>query len=261
MIVWWTLMLFACFEPTTTGVGGMTGTVHGASGNPISNLTIATVEARAVTDASGHFAVEYQVPATYIDFRQGSSLYQRHYRDADAGKQVAIRLPATRDAILQCTGADPCMALLNWSLTDGLIARTTVRCEPGKSVELTQIPVSTPTANCQQVITEPPAPIQFNDSGDTLTVGEPIYSYSVAITTAKGEPARPCTLTVDGQRIPRDPNGYFATRGSGTVTIEATCGQRTVASQEYKIERDGNLSIQWSPEVPDETGDLQPQHD
>jgi hypothetical protein len=242
------LLFIGCFEPTTTSKGGMTGTIHFASGDPVTALSISTVEARATTDDRGHFAVEYQEPATYIDFRQGSTLYQRHYRDADEGQQLALRLPESRDAVLRCDGAVPCMALLTWNLADGLIGRTTVRCEPGKRIELSAIPASPPQANCQQIITEPPSPIEFADNGDTLTVGDPIYTFSVSLIRPDGKPARPCGLTINGERIRRDPNALFPVTASGTVTVQATCGQRKLPSQEYTVERNGLLTIEIPPE-------------
>lgn len=248
MFLLWPWLLLGCFEPTTTSDAGMTGTIHYASGEPVVELNISSVEARGKSDANGHFAVEYQPPATYIDFRKGSTMYQRYYREADAGQQVAIRLPESRDAVLRCDGAAPCMALLSWNLTGGLIARSTVRCEPGKSIQLTQIPKTTPQANCQQIITEPPAPIEFTDSGDTLIIGDPIYSFSVAIITPEGNPAHPCGLIVNDERVRRDPNALFNAKASGTATLQATCGQRQLPSQQYIVERNGLLTIELTPE-------------
>ena len=244
----WPLLLLACFEPVTTSEGGMTGHIVKADGAPVPGLAISTVEARALTTDEGHFAIEYQPPSTYIDFRIGTTMYQRHYRATDAGKDVTIQLPETRDAALECAAEESCLALLSWNLPDGLIARTTARCEPGKSIPLAAVPVGPPQANCQQNITEPPAPIQFTDSGKTLQVGNPIYPYSVVVKTEDGKTARPCSLTIDGQSIPRDPNGLFVAKGYGRVVIEATCETTKLAPYEYKIVREGTVDLIWAAE-------------
>ena len=241
----WSLLLLACFEPSSTGEGGMTGRIIGADGAPISDLAISTVEARAVTTSDGHFAIEYQPPSTYIDFRIGTTMYQRHYRAVDLGKDVTVTLPASRDATLTCDAADPCMALLSWNLPDGLIARTTARCEPGKSIPLESIPASAPQANCQQNITEPPSPIDFADETTTLRIGNPIYPYSAIIKTPDGKTARPCSLAIDGVAIPRDPNGLFIARGYGEVTLEATCGETKLPPVKYTITREGTIDLIW----------------
>jgi hypothetical protein len=223
----------------------MVGALSSADGTPLSAVQMTTVEARAITTEQGDFAIEYQQPATYIDFRVGSTLYQRHYRQADDGQQVKLQLPKTRNSELVCTATEPCMALLTWNLPDGLIGRVTARCESGKKVPLEQIPTSEPLVNCQQNITEPPSPIHFADKGTSLEIGEPIYSYSVTLKTTDGKTARPCALTADGKDLDRDPNGLFIGTGWGLVTLQATCAGVQLLPEEYKIKRDGAVDIIW----------------
>ena len=243
----WLVALAAChWTPNETGRGGMVGQLVDASGTPIVDVAIETLEAAVRTDETGRFAVTYKAPNTEVHFVRGLVFYQRRWLPSDDA-EVALRLPATRRAELTC-GDRACDVTLTWALAEGFEARVAGRCASGAARDLGEIPVGTPAISCRDGVGQPESPVTLEDRGDFLVVVPPPSVLVIRIASAGAAP-RGCVASVDGKPAPIAPDGSFTVSGYGLVQASAICDERP-ARPVVVDTASGEVSLEWSAEGP-----------
>jgi hypothetical protein len=242
------ILLVGCWEPRVTTNTGMVGVIEDHSGQRLAGLSVSSVEARAVTDDQGHFGVSYKPPSTYVDFKVGSTLYQRVMLDEDKETSVTVVLPETRTATLVCGVDQPCNALLSWSFSDGLIGRVLAKCKPGARAEMTGVPVGEPAVSCQVDATAPTEAIAFADIDDVLYLGNPPSPVEIGV---KAEDKVPdgCLVYVDGKPALRSGHGDWRAYIHGPTDVWAVCDGRPTHPTLLTRET-ASVELEWSSTGP-----------
>ena len=86
-------LLTACWAPRETGPHSMVGYVVDASGAPLTDLKVESVEAEDKTDTEGAFAVNYKEPSQHVFFTHQDIWFKRVYEPSDDTQLVRIQTP------------------------------------------------------------------------------------------------------------------------------------------------------------------------
>ena len=242
----WLLALLACVTPDETGHYGMVGHLKTHGGLPLAGVSVHSMEAKSVTDAAGRFAVSWK-EARYAHFTWEDIWFKRSYQPADEGSVVEISLPPLTEQTLACDLPAPCDAELTWQLSDGLIARTTTRCEPGQRVELGMTParIARVEAVCRTGPGEElPVEVRF-DEGDRLRLTPPSTPILVQVVGEDGEELTDCRIAVDGQPLSDNgasPVAYLVR----PATLSATCKGRPASPKRVDPATTRQVRLDWS---------------
>ena len=241
---WILLAVWGCADAPSTGPEWMVGRVTSASGAPVVDLEVASLEASDRTDAQGAFAVRYKDPSLHVHFGHGGAWYQRDYRSADLGNEVHLVLPALRELTLRC-GPEPCVVGLSWPLSEGFAARATQACEPGLEVALSQVPQGRPEVVCTAGTTGPERPISVEDHGAVLSIGPVKRVVRVELRPVDATAPASCQVAV-GERVAR-PAGdrFWSAEVSGTVTASGSC-DGWPARPRLVPEDVGSVVLEWT---------------
>jgi hypothetical protein len=244
ILTWVVLVAIGCTSPPTTGPDWMVGRIVSATGAPVRDIEVASLEATDRTDDSGVFTVRYKDPSRHVHFGHGGVWYQRDYRPEDRGTEVEISLPSLREASLRC-GPDPCVMHLSWPLSDGLVAKLTQACEPGLEVAPRQIPSARPDASCTQGSTGPEVPISLEDKGHVLAIGPEKRAVRVEVRAIDGAAPVSCQVVVGDRVAGPAGEGFWSAEVHGTVTASATC-DGWPARPERVGEDVGSIHLEWT---------------
>lgn len=247
--MWWWLLI-GCWEPAVTGPQGMAGRVLDATGYPVKGLSVETVEERDVTDDDGAFAVQYKPPDTFVHFRWQGAWYQRAYRTDDDGGVTEIRLPFVRDVAVRCALADPCDAELSWTFADGLTARATARCEPGRELTLAGLPKDAASVRCGAAPGQSAPPVAADDAGAVITLTPPPVPVRVEVRGEEGAAADGCRVRVGASDAAPSGDGFFVAHAAGTVTVSAVCDGRPALPRTVNVAEATEVTLEWSPVGP-----------
>lgn len=250
--------LMGCKEPSESSPGALVGRLLDPQGQPVRGARVDGVEAGARTDADGRFAVRMKDPDRFVMIGAGGRLYRRAWRAEDNGLRVDVRLPALRDAELECALPAPCRARFEWELGEALSLVAEADCDPSASTPLAGIPTAKPArVSCAAAGAE--VPVVLVDGGTRLTLGGEAEPVRVRILGREQADARACTVLVDGRLAAPQPDGSFVGRAAGRAVISAVCDGRPAlpvqlgpSEPEVAVEWSAvgvDLSLEGAPEV------------
>ena len=205
-IVFLLFVLIACHGTIETGPRGLVGVLTDQAGEGIAGLEVHSLEAQAVTDAEGRFAVRWKDPETLVRFERNGVRYQRSYQPDDEGTVVEIRLPQTRAVTVHCP-PEPCRLGLRWDLGPGFRARWGVACAPGDLPTLGAAPAGTPDLECTAT---DGAAFVLEDQGSALFVRPTPVPLRVWVDSADQPPPAACQVTHGSVQFDRVADGQGA---------------------------------------------------
>lgn len=209
------VVLSGCWEPRESSDKALVGHILGPLDIPERGLAVESLEARDVTDAEGHFAVQFKPPNQAVRFRWKGAWYQRRYRPQDDGQTIRVKLPTLRDAELTCDTRVPCSLAMTWDLGDGLTATVNAKCTPGGKAHMLGIPQAPGTGTCRAADGEQP----LRDEGETILVSNPAVPVTIRIPDARPDS---CTVRV-GDHEPLLADQEWTARVDRPVMVSATC--------------------------------------
>lgn len=244
-------LLVACGEPTETSSHALVGRVVDASGAPVVDQTVTSVEGRDVTDADGRFYVEWKPPSQHADWVRDGVWYSRGLRDDDLGAVVEVRLPATRAALLRCERAAPCDLQLVWDLGQGLQAKVSATCPHGEVVALAFAPEGVPVARCAAAAGRPEEQAPLVPVTDGFVLQDAPQAVRVEIHAEPGGPPPTCAVHAGGKLgVPTD-DGAYLVEVSGRVVINARCDDRPATPRIVTVTGPTTVALEWSALGPD----------
>ncbi len=245
----WILLLGGChWTPEVTDHHGMVGRILDPKGMPVGGLAIESLEARAVTDEEGRFAVEYKPPDELVHFSWKGTWYQRTYQEGDDQKVVDVRLPEIRDADLVCGLEAPCDLELVWDLGEGLTAKVNAACTPGSQAKLLSIPRGAPTITCRDGVGS--KAFVLEDRVDTVEILPPAGPVRVEIREEEGRLPADCTVQIGRREAVKAGEGFWTAEATGTVTVSALCEGRPAVPRTIRAGA-GEVVLDWSPTGPE----------
>ena len=219
----------------------MVGRLVDATGAPLSDVVIQTVEAQARTGGDGQFAVSWREPTQVIHFERGDVFWQRAYQPEDASRQVLIQLPRERDVRLVCGGASV-ESTLRWEFEEGLTARVPLRCEPEKVLSLSRIPGRIP-------VLEGVEDWYVADGSRELRLYPRERPIRVEVRAAEGVNYVACEVQVAGAPATPAGEGLWVGKGAGDVAVGARCDGRPAWPQRVPLD-EGSVTLDWAPVGP-----------
>src|SRR5262245_36664446 len=143
--MWLVWTLLGCWDPTSTGAGGIAGKLVDDAGMPLVGVKVTSVEHGGKTTRDGNFAVTWKEPSTYVEFTHLSVRYQRKWMPEQDQGVVEVKLPPTKDLTVHCKIATPCSARVRWDLGGGLTAEGSSACKKGMRVHIVGAPSLAPS--------------------------------------------------------------------------------------------------------------------
>jgi hypothetical protein len=243
--------LLACWTPTETGPTGMVGRVLSPEGEPLAGLPVSTVEANAVTDAEGRFAVSYKEPSRWATATWRGLAWRRTYDPADDGAIVDLQLVPTHPVVVDCDVIPACDALLAWEVSERLVAELRVRCDREVPAQVEGVPFGTPTrAACQPSADQPGGPLRVVVDGDRLGITPPAVVLGVELVTEQLPIPEACEVRVgDTAARPIGP-GRFEADVFGEVSVTGTCDGVPFTPRRVYVRDPATVEIVWRRDVP-----------
>ncbi|MEZ4322705.1 MAG: hypothetical protein R3F61_34880 [Myxococcota bacterium] len=237
---WWS-------PPDATDTSGMSGRLVDASGAPVVDQLVETVESTVRTGPDGEFGLYYKPPDTHIHFTRDDTWFRRAYRPDDEGTVVEVRLPETRALDVDC-GAFTCALQLTWELGPSFTARRNGRCEAGKTTTLPGSPEGEPTAvSCREKVTEPELALSWRRVGNRLDLLPPLRDLVVKVVGDEGVPT--CQVYVDDTQLASRDDGAFTGSGRDGAVVQAVCEGRAAIPVSVPPGA-GEVEVGWMNEGP-----------
>lgn len=243
--------LLACWTPTETGPTGMVGRVLSPDGEPLAGLAVATVEANAVTDAEGRFAVSYKAPSRWATVTWRGLAWRRAYDPADDGAIIDLQLVPTHPVVVDCDVVPACDALLTWEVSDRLAAELRLRCDREAPAQIEGVPFGTPTrAACQPSADQPGGPVRVAVTGDRLEITPPAVVLGIELVTEELPLPEACEVMV-GDTVARVAGpGRFEADVFGEISVTGSCDGIPFTPRRVYVRDPASVEVLWRRNVP-----------
>ena len=215
----WLMWMVACGGDTVTSGYTFVGRVLDPEGQPVTDLTVQSIDAQARTKADGRFSVRIKPDARFGHFTHRGVWYRRQLSDSDMGQVIDMVLPPTRRVAVTCPPSE-CDLELRWPLSRGFAAEVRPSCTEGGTVTLEQAPKATPVAVCRQA---PNRPLAVKVKGDELILKVKDPTVRVEVRPVEGAMAHRCRVRIGGLIARPVEPGVWAGPAPGPVTVSAMC--------------------------------------
>lgn len=243
--------LLACWTPKETGPTGMVGRVLDPDGQPLAGLAVTTVEANAVTDADGRFAVSYKEPSQWASVPWRGLAWRRDYAPADDGVVVDVKLTPTHPVVVGCDVYPACDALLTWEVADQLVAELRVRCDRDTPAQVEGVPEGPPTsAVCQPSADGPGGPLRVVTAADRLELTPPAVPLTVAVVSDELPLPSSCRVQVGDADARAVGPGRFEAEVFGEVSVTGACDGVPFAPRRAYVRDPATLEVVWRRTTP-----------
>lgn len=224
------LVLVACWEPSETGPRGLVGALVDHDSAPVVGQLIESVEAQAVTDARGHFTVEWKDPVFAAHFTRGGVYFRRVLQPGDGGR-VTLRLPATAPLRLDCR-QQTSEVVLQWALAPGFSGQVTHRCDRNTLLTIDGAPTGEPTVSTRVKGSVDLEPAPFTIVDGALALQPPRRQVRIDLRVDDARLNDACQVVgrdaLGEVNVTAVEQGGFAGSFSGEGQLHASCAGRPI---------------------------------